>query len=66
MLIKFGIKQKHSAIHTLIYFTEKKLSVGFYSCGIFVDFQRLIDNVDHNIVLKKYRIRGICNNWFSS
>lgn len=38
MLIKFGIKQKHSAIHTLIYFTEKKLSVGFYSCGIFVDF----------------------------
>ena len=40
---------------------------GSFSCGIFVDFQKAFDTVDHKILLHKleyYEIRGICKDWF--
>ena len=40
-----------------------------YSCGVFVDFQKAFNTVNHNILLKKlhyYGIRGITNDWFKS
>ena len=70
--LQFGFRQKHSTSHALINLTEsirEKLDKGNYACGIFVDFQKAFDTVDHHILLKKlnhYGIRGIPNDWFAS
>ena len=40
-----------------------------YACGVFVDFQKAFDTVNHSILLKKlhhYGIRGSLNDWFRS
>ena len=41
-----------------------------FSCGVFVDLElKLIDTVNHKILLSKlshYGICGVANNWFSS
>ena len=45
------------------------LDSGSVTCGIFVDFQKAFDTVNHDILLKKlehYGFRGIINNWFRS
>ena len=42
---------------------------GNFASGIFVDLEKVFDNVDHNILLKKldhYRVTGISNKWFES
>ena len=58
--------------NALIYLTElirKQLDDGNYDCGIFDDFRRTFDTVDHDILpktLKHYDIRGISNKWFTS
>ena len=58
--------------HALIHLTDKirhEIDKGNYACGIFVDFQKAFDTVDHHILLKKleyYGVRGISNKWFAS
>ena len=40
-----------------------------YACGVFVDFQKAFDTVNHSILLKKlhhYRIKGSLNDCFRS
>ena len=70
--LQFGLRQKHSTSHALIHLTDKireQLDKGNFACGIFVDFQKAFDTVDHQILIQKlnyYGIRGIANNWFSS
>ena len=49
--------------------TRHKIDGGTYGCGIFVDFKKTFDTVDHHILLKKleyYGIREISNKWFAS
>ena len=58
--------------HALIYVTDAIRSVldsGFVTCGIFVDFQKAFDTVNHEVLLKKlenYGFRGVINDWFRS
>ena len=69
---QFGFRSKHSTAHSLIALTEKirnSLDKGKFTCGIFIDFQKAFDTVDHEILLQKlkhYGIRGISNSWFRS
>ena len=70
--LHFGFRQKHSTTHALIRLTEEiseQLDNGKFGCGIFVDFQKASDAVDHTILtqnLNYYGVRGKANNWFSS
>ena len=68
----FRFRQKPSTTHALIYLTKKirkQSDDGNCGCGIFVNFQKVFDTVDHIVVLKTlehYSIREICNKWFAS
>ena len=62
---QLGFRNHHSTNHTLITITEKirnALDDGKYTCGLFLDFQKAFDTVNHKIILSKlehYGIRGI-------
>ena len=65
--LQFGFRSKHSTVHALISITESirsALDESKYVCGIFVDFQKAFDTVNHKILLDKlhhYGIRGTMN-----
>ena len=69
--LQFGFRQKYSTTHALIHLTDKirhEIDKDNYACGIFVDFQKTFDTVDHHILLKKleyYGVKGIPNKWFA-
>ena len=48
---------------------RKSLDSGDFACGVFVDFAKAFDTVDHSILISKlnhYGIRGKANDWFRS
>ena len=69
---QFGFRRDHSTLHATLFITDKiqrAIEDGLFSCGIFLDFSKAFDTVDHNILLKKlthYGIRDIANDWFAS
>ena len=69
---QFGFRNSHSTNHALISITEKireSLDNNEYSCGVFLDFQKAFNTVNHNIKKNKLHhcgIRGITNDWFKS
>ena len=70
--LQFGFRQKHLTSHAFTHLTDKireQLDKGNFACGIFVDFQKAFDTVDHQILIQKSNCcgtRGIARNWFSS
>ena len=70
--LQYGFRPKYSTSHALIHITEQireALDSGKIACGVFVDFQKAFDTVNHHILLKKlahYGIRGTMNDWFKS
>ena len=70
--LQFGFRKNFSTTHTLLSLTEnikQEIDKGKFGCGIFIDFQKAFDTVDHEILLSKlqyYGIRGKANDWFRS
>ena len=69
---QFGFRQKHLTNHALITITEKirnALDNNQDACGVFLDFQKAFDTVNHEILLSKlehYGIRGISHDFLKS
>ena len=69
---QFSFRKKFSTSHAIISIVEKinnALSSGKCVAGVFLDFRKAYDTVDHSILLKKlyaYGIRGTILNWFKS
>ena len=69
---QFGFRNNHSTYMALVILLENlrnALDNGECAIGIFVDFQKAFDTVDHCILLDKlymYGVRGTTLDWFSS
>ena len=67
---QFGFRNTHSTSHALISITEeirKALDNNEFSCGVFLDFQKAFDTVNHKILIDKlhhYGVRGVTLSWF--
>ena len=63
--LQFGFRPIHSTNHALISITEQiktSLDKNKFACGVFLDFQKAFDTVNHKNLLSKlshYGIRGI-------
>jgi len=69
---QFGFRSKHSTDHAILSIVDKiqkAIEERNYSCGIFRDFSKAFDTVNHKILLgnlEHYDIRGIANDWLKS
>ena len=67
---QYGFRKKHSTKLSLINLTNtllKYIDEGRTTVGIFIDFQKAFDTINHSILLKKmshYGIRGLALQWF--
>ena len=70
--LQYGFRPKYSTNHALIHITERimdSLDHGKIVGGVFVDFQKAFDTVNHGVLVNKldhYGIRGPMKDWFSS
>ena len=69
---RFGFRSHHSTEHAILSIVDKiheGIEKGMFSCGIFLDFSKAFDTVNHAILVRKlehYGIRGIAKDWFVS
>ena len=69
---QFGFMNAHSTNHALINITEEireALDNNEFSCGVFRDFQKAFNNVNHKLLIDKlhhYCVRGVILSWFIS
>ena len=69
---QFGFRSYHSTEHAILSIVDKiheGIEKGMFSCGIFLDFSKAFDTVNHAILVRKlehYGIRGIAKDWFVS
>ena len=65
LITKFGFQNYHSTNHALISITKKiknALDEGKFACGVFLDFRKAFDTVNHKKLISKlehYGIRGL-------
>ena len=70
--LQFGFREGHSTCMALMILLDKithALDNGNYAIGIFLDFRKAFDTVNHNILISKlytYGVRGIALDWFKS
>ena len=69
---QFGFRKGHSTAQAITEITNtlrKAIDDNLYTCGVFLDFSKAFDTVNHTILLSKleaYGIRGIPLTWFDS
>ena len=69
---QFGFRANHSTSHALLSTIEnlkESLDRGSFGVGLFIDFKKAFDTVNHYILLNKlefYGFRGVVNKWFQS
>ena len=69
---QFRFRKGHSTAQAITEITDtqrKAIDNNLYTCGIFLDFSKAFDTVNHTILLGKleaYGIRGIPLSWFHS
>jgi len=69
---QFSVRARFSIEYTLIYGTEFirwKLDIGLKIIGVFLDFSKAFNMVNHPLLfqkLERYRIRGVFFYWFES
>ena len=69
---QFGFRKGHSTAEAITDITNtlrKAIDNNLYTCGVFLDFSKAFDTVNHMILLSKldaYGIRGIPLKWFQS
>ena len=69
---QFGFRSHYSteyAVLSIIDRVQLAIESHDYSCGIFLDFSKAFDTVNHQILLTKldyYGIRGVVKDWFTS
>ena len=69
---QFGFRKGYSTEQAILEITDylkTAIDNKLYTCGIFLDFSKAFDTVNHNILLRKlekYGIRGLPLQWFLS
>jgi hypothetical protein len=62
---QFGFREQHSTDHALLSIVDKiqnSIDNREYSCGIFLDFSKAFDTVNHEILIQKLEHYGIRKN----
>ena len=69
---QFGFRKGRSTEQAIVEISDnlkKAIDNNLYTCGVFLDFAKAFDTVNHQILVKEietYGIRGIPLKWFSS
>lgn len=69
---QFGFREKHTTTHAILHFINKvsyAMDNHMHTLGIFLDYSKAFDTVDHKILLCKlshYGVRGAALDWFRS
>ena len=70
--VTYGFRDKHSTHHAVLDIVntiQENIDHNVFSCGIFSDFKKAFNTVDHSVLLHKlhyYGVRGTAHNWFTS
>ena len=70
--LQFGFRKNHSTSHAAAVVVEnitKSFEDNEYTLGVFLDFSKAFDAIDHSILLSKlnhFGVRGIASEWFRS
>ena len=70
--LQFGFRKEHSTFMALMVVVDKiikSLQNGEFTIGLYLDFSKAFDTIDHEILFMKlyhYGIRGVSLSWFKS